>query len=539
MRNLGYSTIKKGVASTKLEEKEMHIHIPSISDALDSKGSKFKVFDIYVNGLYHGSVRYSQLLDLHNEVKVKYSSATIVDFPAKVFMISEAQLHERRRMLERYVHCLAQDRNIGSSDMFQDFMLSCQQISSGEEDKEVEIDVYLSNEKSKKIKFSSFDRSPHVLEATCKSIGVSEDLTHYFGLFMEYSIPGDKWKTLHCLSDFQCPYLSLCAANRSEDYKFRLTIKKWFFSPKFLTDCLSDSTALNMIYIETIRDIDTETLTVPDSIKDKLVSLKKSGKRKEFIETLSSQPTCLFGYNYCEGLLFNDQSTSSALAGGTKIVLKDIEKVYPISKMRCWKVGVLRGNREHFFSFEYEYSHQKFVWVVLKGVSTILLAQSITRAVEEFLVLSKNKSIRKPSENLFSRRPERPFPSFELTLGPPAGEDIHMAAAASDSQSPSIVRTESQSSSKDSEVSTDSEENNTSNTRADIHVTTPTVTPTTSNESPSLGGGGGGTYVTSGSSKKTKSSGNKKSLVPNYVKSKKKDEEEIAFNPTFLSDADL
>lgn len=62
----------------------MHIHIPSFSDALDGKGSKFKVrknlynfkkfpsspqvFDIYVNGLYHGSVRYSQLLDLHNEV---------------------------------------------------------------------------------------------------------------------------------------------------------------------------------------------------------------------------------------------------------------------------------------------------------------------------------------------------------------------------------------------------------------------------------------------------------------------------------------
>lgn len=66
----------------------MHIHIPSFSEATDSKGSKFKVirgstwpcvipetlffqvFDIYVNGVYHGSARYSQLLELHNEVRV-------------------------------------------------------------------------------------------------------------------------------------------------------------------------------------------------------------------------------------------------------------------------------------------------------------------------------------------------------------------------------------------------------------------------------------------------------------------------------------
>ena len=57
-----------------------------------------------------------------------------------------------------------------------------------------------------------------------------------------------------------------------------------FFSPKFLSNCLSDNTALNMIYIEAISDIDSERLIVPEAIKDKLLALKKSGKRREVRE---------------------------------------------------------------------------------------------------------------------------------------------------------------------------------------------------------------------------------------------------------------
>lgn len=39
-----------------------------------------------------------------------------------------------------------------------------------------------------------------------------------------------------------------------------------------------------MIYIEAISDIDSERLIVPEAIKDELLALKKSGKRKEVRE---------------------------------------------------------------------------------------------------------------------------------------------------------------------------------------------------------------------------------------------------------------
>ena len=41
-----------------------------------------------------------------------------------------------------------------------------------------------------------------------------------------------------------------------------------------------------MIYIEAISDIDSERLIVPEAIKDELLALKKSGKRKEVIREL-------------------------------------------------------------------------------------------------------------------------------------------------------------------------------------------------------------------------------------------------------------
>jgi hypothetical protein len=75
---------------------------------------------------------------------------------------------------------VTQDRTIGNSDLLQDFMLAIQhvmlnmckcsvhseyiQASCGQVDASVELEVFLCNQKSKKISCSSFDRTSHVLE---------------------------------------------------------------------------------------------------------------------------------------------------------------------------------------------------------------------------------------------------------------------------------------------------------------------------------------------------------------------------------------
>ena len=43
------------------------VQIRNTSEAVDPKGV-YTVFNVYVNGCYHGAFRYSQLLALHQEV---------------------------------------------------------------------------------------------------------------------------------------------------------------------------------------------------------------------------------------------------------------------------------------------------------------------------------------------------------------------------------------------------------------------------------------------------------------------------------------
>jgi len=49
------------------------VQVPSTSEAVDAKGV-YTVFDVHLNGNYHGSARYSQLLTFHQEVRVQESS---------------------------------------------------------------------------------------------------------------------------------------------------------------------------------------------------------------------------------------------------------------------------------------------------------------------------------------------------------------------------------------------------------------------------------------------------------------------------------
>ena len=59
------------------------VQVPSTSEAVDGKGV-YTVFNIHLNGHYHGSVRYSQLLALQQEVmflhKVMYCSPILYSY---------------------------------------------------------------------------------------------------------------------------------------------------------------------------------------------------------------------------------------------------------------------------------------------------------------------------------------------------------------------------------------------------------------------------------------------------------------------------
>jgi sorting nexin-17 len=134
----------------------MHFSIPDTSEVEDDSG-KFTTYNIYTNGAFHCSVRYSQLLEFSEQVKKEFTSEGLPPFPKKrikFLRLTPAEMEERREMLEKYLqsgrlacllicgvwlnvcsnrsylHVVSQVPRIAKSNLFTGFLLSAQQVSS-------------------------------------------------------------------------------------------------------------------------------------------------------------------------------------------------------------------------------------------------------------------------------------------------------------------------------------------------------------------------------------------------------------------------
>jgi sorting nexin-17 len=61
-------------------------------------------YNIHINGVFHCTVRYRQLHNLHEQLKKEYGANNLPVFPPKKLLpLSSSQLEERRAMLEKYI----------------------------------------------------------------------------------------------------------------------------------------------------------------------------------------------------------------------------------------------------------------------------------------------------------------------------------------------------------------------------------------------------------------------------------------------------
>ena len=414
----------------------MHVHIASVSHATDGKGAVFKVFNIYLSGTYHCSLRYSQLLDLHNEVEKQFDFTTAIPFPPKRLRITTEQLEERRRQLERYLHYLLQHPEIGVSGYLLEYMLVAQQASSGVRDTSVGLPIYLCNGRNMTVPCSAFDRHSTVLETACQGIGLESEMIYYFTLMLEHCSHNNQtnWILLRALHECEAPYLSLRSANTMSEVTYRLALRRWFFDPEWNIPLLSSRVGLDLLYIEAVRDVESGDLDLSQDIKQKLGQLRKFGKRKEYIQLASRHPH--YGYRKCKGIFVQGGQEGFARIGGKEIIISHqisdhsyMVKCFPITTLCSWKVGVLRDVKEHFLALEHEYSPDRFKWVWLRGESTILLTMCLGQAVKEFRIRRKNEAQRMPGDSLYSLPQKPSLPFLKFTSVRPPGDDLHMSVA--------------------------------------------------------------------------------------------------------------
>ena len=77
-------------------------------------------------------------------------------------------------------------------------------------EEDVQLEIFLSNGKSVKCDIMSTDQTDDVLETAATVIGLDENLTYYFGLYMVEDASGKY--TVRKLQDFESPHVSLSRA---------------------------------------------------------------------------------------------------------------------------------------------------------------------------------------------------------------------------------------------------------------------------------------------------------------------------------------
>lgn len=63
----------------------------------------FKGYNIYIDGFFHCTTRYKQLLSLHEQLQAQNSHVKLPQFPPKKLFLTNSQLEERRVLLEKYL----------------------------------------------------------------------------------------------------------------------------------------------------------------------------------------------------------------------------------------------------------------------------------------------------------------------------------------------------------------------------------------------------------------------------------------------------
>ncbi|GFS11021.1 sorting nexin-17 [Elysia marginata] len=162
----------------------MHFSIPDTEDIKEGS-TTYTIYNIYVNGVFHCKARYKQLRQFHDELKKEYGAFALPEFPKKKLLaLSSEEVEQRRIMLERYIQLVSQDHQIGSSNLFNAFLLMAQQESQKEEAEEDSLDVFLMNGHKITVSLMSTDQTEDVLEVVAHQIEIPDDFVYYFGLYL-------------------------------------------------------------------------------------------------------------------------------------------------------------------------------------------------------------------------------------------------------------------------------------------------------------------------------------------------------------------
>ncbi|XP_064428065.1 sorting nexin-17 isoform X2 [Mirounga angustirostris] len=357
----------------------MHFSIPETeSRSGDSGGSAYVAYNIHVNGVLHCRVRYSQLLGLHEQLRKEYGANVLPAFPPKkLFSLTPAEVEQRREQLEKYMQAVRQDPLLGSSETFNSFLRRAQQ-------------------------------------AVAAKLDLPDDLIGYFSLFLVREKEDGTFSFVRKLQEFELPYVSVTSL-RSQEYK--IVLRKSYWDSAYDDDVMENRVGLNLLYAQTVSDIERGWILVTKEQHRQLKSLQEKVSKKEFLRL--AQTLRHYGYLRFDACVadFPEKDCPVVVSAGNSELSLQLrlpgqqlrEGSFRVTRMRCWRVtssvplpsggtsspGRGRGEVHLELAFEYLMSKDRLQWVTITSPQAIMMSICLQSMVDELMVKKSGGSIRK------------------------------------------------------------------------------------------------------------------------------------------------
>ncbi|BES94589.1 Hypothetical protein NTJ_07398 [Nesidiocoris tenuis] len=392
----------------------MHFSIPETQEC-ETSGLPYCGFNIHINGEYHCTVRYKQLHNLAEQIRRVSSSNNFPAFPPKkIWPLSPNQLEERRAQLEKYIQSVGQSYNVPVKELFYAFLLTAQQESTLERVREVDLDVFLMNGYKISVTANSNERSNAVLEKACSQINLPPAYVYYFSLFLLKKEDNGELTIYRKLQDFESPYIS----QKNIAGNLKIMIRKSYWDPGYDLELMTDRAALNLLYVQTVSDIERGWIQCGRNTSDQLTALQSRGAKYEYLEL--ARTLKFFGYIQFKECVCDYPTPDSKVlisAGQRELNLRidspggEIkERSFKVTRMKCWRITthndiietddetVLQRDPQLDLSFEYLIAKDNLQWITITSEQAILMAVCLQSIVDELLIKKSNCGYKQPSD---------------------------------------------------------------------------------------------------------------------------------------------
>ncbi|XP_070247935.1 sorting nexin-31 isoform X1 [Myotis yumanensis] len=377
---------------------KMHFCIPVSQQRPDALGGRYTLYSVYLDGLLFCRVRYSQLHRWNEQLRRVFGNC-LPPFPPKYYLaMTTSMANERRDQLEHYLQNVTVDPNMLRSDVFVEFLKRVQLDTFSITAKKAALDVLLPDGRSMEVDILTSDTAERVLEVVSHKIGLCRELLGYFGLFLIRFCKEGKLSVMKKLADFELPYVSL---RSSELENCKVGLRKWYMDPSLdslLMDCRA---AVNLIYMQAIRDIQEGWAKPTRAQRQELEALQEEGNQTKFLELsrevrhygcVQLDPcTCDYPEPGCGAVLSvgnNEISCCVTLPGS-----QTQHVVFPMSRVKCWQVTFLgtlldmdgpQRTLNQNLELRFQYSEEsRWQWFVLYTKQAFLLSSCLKKMISE------------------------------------------------------------------------------------------------------------------------------------------------------------